>query len=137
MTNRTISQAHVDVFLTQMTQQMATVVHQMSEWTLAEARTLQELEQMTLKTIKELGTTMLMGLCRLLTPSYPVDHGPCPWGQTAMYQRTRVGQVTTLLGLITVERPYYLCAHCHHGNAHRSRIASARRCCALGHGLLQ
>ncbi len=117
MTNRTISQAHLDVFLPQMTQQMATVVHQMSEWTLAEARTLQELEQMTLKTIKELGTTMLMGLCRLLTPSYPVEHVPCPCGQTAMYQRTRVGQVTTLLGLITVKRPYYLCAHCHHGHA--------------------
>ncbi len=40
---------------------------------------------------------------------------PCLCGQPAHYQRRCPATVTTILGPITFQRPYYLCAACGHG----------------------
>jgi hypothetical protein len=76
---------------------------------------LQAIEEHVLRLVKELGATLVAGLCTLLTPAQPARTVPCPCGQAAAYQRQRPATVTTILGPITVERPYYLCATCGHG----------------------
>lgn len=40
---------------------------------------------------------------------------PCPCGQQARYAELRSKKILTALGETTVERPYYLCPHCHEG----------------------
>lgn len=117
MTHYTSSQAQREAFIAQMTQQMAEVAHRLSEWVMAEPRTLEEMEKMTLPAIKELGNTLLASLVGLQVPVYPEAEVPCSCGQTAAYQRLRPAHVTTLLGTIRLERPYYLCSNCHHGLA--------------------
>jgi hypothetical protein len=72
---------------------------------------------MTLQNIKELGNALLGSLISLNVPAYPEEEIPCPCGQTATYQRMRPAHVDTLLGTITLNRPYYLCRGCHHGLA--------------------
>ncbi len=39
----------------------------------------------------------------------------CPCGQQARYSELRSKKILTALGEATVERPYYLCPHCHQG----------------------
>ncbi|MGH9696970.1 MAG: UPF0236 family transposase-like protein, partial [Bryobacteraceae bacterium] len=39
----------------------------------------------------------------------------CSCGQQARFHQMRVKQVMTVLGPITIERPYYVCPHCHQG----------------------
>jgi len=96
---------------------MAEVAQKMSDWVTAEPRTLEETEKMTLQTVKELGNAFLASLINLSVPPYPEERVPCPCGQTADYQRIRPAHVDTLLGTITLFRPYYLCPSCHHGLA--------------------
>lgn len=117
MANCTTSQAQKEAFIAQMTQCMAEVAQKMSDWVTAEPRTLEETEKMTLKTVKELGNALLTSLISLNVPAYPEGKVPCPCGQTADYQRMRPAHVDTLLGTITLNRPYYLCRSCHHGLA--------------------
>lgn len=40
---------------------------------------------------------------------------PCACGAQAQYREQRSKQILTVLGRATVERPYYLCPHCHQG----------------------
>jgi hypothetical protein len=40
---------------------------------------------------------------------------PCPCGHQAGYQELRAKPVLSVVGKVTVSRPYYLCAHCHRG----------------------
>ena len=40
---------------------------------------------------------------------------PCPCGQQARYRELRSKKILTALGEAMVERPYYLCPHCHQG----------------------
>jgi hypothetical protein len=79
------------------------------EWTLA------ELERQVLQQVKEVGNELLAGLCGLSVPAYPAPRVACECGGEAVYQRQRVGQSKTLLGVIEVKRPYYLCERCHQG----------------------
>jgi len=117
MADRTTSSAHQDTFITQMTAQMGKLAHQLSSWVTAAPHPLAEVEQMTLRVSKELGQTLLTGLCQLRLPCVPAPDLPCPCGGAATYQRQRPLQVQTLLGPLSLSRPYYLCAQCHHGFA--------------------
>lgn len=40
---------------------------------------------------------------------------PCPCGHQARYKEQRSKQVLTIVGLVTVRRPYFLCSFCHVG----------------------
>ena len=44
---------------------------------------------------------------------------PCPCGQQARFHQMRPKQLLTALGAITIQRPYYLCPHCHQGQSPR------------------
>ncbi len=117
MSNRTISQAQQEAFINEMTQRMTELARALSGWVAAAARTLSALEQQVVRSSKDLGAALLTGLCHLLVPAYPAPQVPCSCGQAATYQRMRPAQVTTVLGPIHFTRPYYRCAHCHHGVA--------------------
>ena len=106
-----------EAFVAEMTQRMADLARRLSAWASAEARTLGDLEQYTVRLVKELGNALLAGGCQLAAPTVPARQVPCPCGQVATYRRWRPAEVLTVLGPITVQRPYYHCAHCHHGFA--------------------
>jgi hypothetical protein len=98
-----------------MTARMAHLTRTLGTWIQEAPHDLQAIEEHVLRIVKELGATLLAGLCSLLTPAQPARTVPCPCGQDAAYQRQRPATVTTILGPLTVERPYYLCAICGHG----------------------
>lgn len=102
-------------FVQQMTQQMAECARQMAEWVAAQPRTLEEIEREALVVFRELGQAFLTGLTALCVPAYPEPTVPCSCGQTAYYQRQRPATVLTQLGVVALDRPYYLCPSCHHG----------------------
>jgi hypothetical protein len=79
------------------------------------------MEQQIVHAITEVGAAVLAGLSHLTVPAYPAAQVACACGQEATYQRRRPAQVTTGLGAITLQRPYYLCAQCHHGHAPRDQ----------------
>ena len=117
MADPTTSTARQEAFATEMGQRMTTLVRHLSAWALAAPHTLQELEQMTLQRIKELGMALVAGLCSLQAATVPLPQVACPCGCAATYQRQRPATVQTLLGPIQFTRPYYLCATCHQGFA--------------------
>ncbi len=45
----------------------------------------------------------------------------CACGHQARFHQVRAKQVLTVLGPITIERPYYVCLHCHAGCSPRDR----------------
>src|SRR5258708_674185 len=58
-------------------------------------------------------------LSQLLEFPAPTEEGrtlACPCGQQAHYRERRTKPVLTVVGLVDVWRPYYLCAHCGVGN---------------------
>jgi hypothetical protein len=94
---------------------MATLTRTLGTWVQEAPHDLQAIEEHVLRIVKELGATLVAGLCALLAPAHPSRTVPCPCGHLAAYQRQRPATVTTILGPITVARPYYLCAACGHG----------------------
>ena len=107
--------AGLEALVTTMSERMATITRTLGTWLQEAPHDLQELEQHVLRIVKELGATLVAGLCSLLTPAQPARTVPCPCGHAAAYQRQRPATVTTILGPMTVARPYYLCATCGHG----------------------
>ena len=105
----------LEALVTTRSERMATLTRTLGTWVQQAPHELQEIEQHVLRLVKELGATLVAGLCSLLTPAQPARTVPCPCGQDAAYQRLRPATVTTLLGPITLERPYYLCASCGQG----------------------
>jgi len=51
---------------------------------------------------------------------------PCDCGQQARFHEMRHKQLLTVLGPITIERPYYLCPHCHRGQSPRDEELDVR-----------
>jgi len=117
--NPTTAPDRVDQLVTRMTDQLATLIRPLCQAVLAAPATLTELEQSVLPAIHALGAAMLTELCALTTTAPPLPTSPCACGQPARYLRQRPAQVRTLLGPITVVRPYYHCAACRHGHAPR------------------
>jgi len=95
-----------------MIERIATLTRTLSTWMQEQEHSLAEAEQHVVRLLKELGSTLLAGLCSLAAPTSPAASIPCSCGQEAAYQRHRSAQVTTLLGPISITRPYYLCAAC-------------------------
>jgi hypothetical protein len=115
MTNRTTASPTMESFVQEMTERMTRLARALGEWTRSEPRTLTDMEQHVMRTIKDLGAALLTGLGHLALPAAPPAAVPCACGQIARFVRLRPATVTTLLGPITLQRPYYHCASCHHG----------------------
>lgn len=80
------------------------------------APTLEVLERSVLAELHTLGTVTLTALCGALAPCYAPNQVKCDCGGAADYQRQRTAQCKTLLGVVQIKRPYYLCAACHAGH---------------------
>lgn len=115
MTQRSVSSSEEERFVAEMARQMTELAQRVYRWVRAHDRTLEAIEAEIRPLISELGAGVLAGLCQVQAPTYPPDTVECPCGHHAHYQRQRAARVKTLLGPVQVERPYYLCATCHHG----------------------
>jgi hypothetical protein len=107
--------ARLEELVTTMSARMATLTRTLGTWVQEAPHNLQAIEEHVLRIIKEVGATLVTGLCALRTPAQPPRTVPCPCGQPAAYQRQRPATVMTILGPLTVERPYYHCAACGQG----------------------
>ncbi len=80
---------------------------------------LEAVELATRAASHQLGAKMLE---RLLSGSARFDLTlACECGQVARFHQLRAKQVLTVLGPITIQRPYYVCPHCHRGCSPRDR----------------
>jgi hypothetical protein len=61
------------------------------------------------------GGAVLTQLLQYLAPDANHRTILCSCGHPARYQELRSKPVLTAVGQVKVSRPYYLCAHCHHG----------------------
>ncbi len=95
-----------------MTERLAALTRTLSTWMLEHDHSLAELEHHTLRLLKELGASLVAGLCSLAAQPHPSPSLSCACGHQALYQRERKAQLTTLLGPITFWRSYYLCPAC-------------------------
>ena len=71
------------------------------------------MEMLVRSAMHQAGASVLTGLLRFPAPDQRLM--PCPCGQQAQYQELRSKSVLTVVGTVEVQRPYYLCAHCHAG----------------------
>jgi hypothetical protein len=100
-----------------MTNRITALVLRLQAWMGQETPDLQQLEERVIGSVKDLGSALLVSLCQLLVlPDPPATH-PCPCGASARLQRIRPATCRTLLGPLTLHRPYYLCSACHQGCA--------------------
>jgi hypothetical protein len=65
--------------------------------------------------LHQAGSAALTELLRYEAPAADQQQLPCPCGHHAQYQGLRSKPVLTVVGPARVERPYYLCSRCHHG----------------------
>ncbi len=105
MTNPTTSSTQRERFVQTLTEQMAKLAETVSLWVSSEPRTLGEMELHSMRVLKDLGASMLTGLCHLYSPSYPAPTSACACGQDATFVRRRPATVKTVLGAIRVVRP--------------------------------
>jgi len=112
MTNRSTSTDRSTAFVQQMTAQMATLAHTLSDWIQAEPRPLQAIEAQLVRVLHDLGSELLAALLPRAAPLRPSPQVACGCGALARYERLRSASVTTLLGRISLERAIYACAQC-------------------------
>ncbi len=98
-----------------MSERMTSLTRTLASWMHEQQPTLAEAEHHVMRLLKELGTSLVTGLCTLAVPADPPRTIACACGQLARYQRQRPAQITTLFGTISITRPYYLCAACGQG----------------------
>lgn len=110
--NPTTDAARTEHLVTTMTERISTLTRTLSTWMQEQPHTLAEVEHQVVRLLKELGSTLVAGLCSLASAPQPSPTLSCSCGHVAAYQRERKAQVTTLLGPITIWRSYYLCAKC-------------------------
>jgi len=115
MTDHSTTQVQIERLIATMTDHLTTLTRTLSQWMTSEPRSLGDLEQQVLRTIKDVGAALLSGVAHLAVPAYPEATTSCPCGQTAVDPRLRTATVKTVLGPITLTRPYYSCPACHHG----------------------
>ena len=113
--NPTTDPCSTEQLVTTLSHQLASLTRSLCDWIQQPEHTLAQAEQHVLRLLKTLGSSLLAGLCSLAAPAPPDATIACSCGQTASYQRLRSAQVITLLGLISIARPYYLCSACGHG----------------------
>ena len=110
--NPTTDAARTEHLVTTMTERMTTLTRTLSTWMQEQPHSLAEVEHHVVRLLKELGASLVAGLCSLAAAPQPSPTLTCSCGQQAAYQRERKAQVTTLLGPISISRSYYLCAEC-------------------------
>jgi hypothetical protein len=125
--NPTTDVPPAEPLVTAMGDRMTALTRTLSTWMHAQEPTLAEVEHHVVRLLKEVGTSLVAGLCALAAPAHPTPSVPCACGHAAAYQRQRTAQVTTLLGPITFARAYYLCAACGHG---QHPLDAQLQCCA-------
>ena len=113
--NPTTSLSPTERLVTTMSERMAALTRTLGSWMLEQEHTLAEIEHHIVRLLNELGASLLADLCALTVPSDPPRTLACACGHLAHYQRQRSAQVTTLLGPISITRPYYLCSACGQG----------------------
>ena len=113
--NPTTDAARTEHLVTTMSERMTTLTRTLSSWMQEQEHSLADVEQHVVRLLKELGASLVAGLCSLAAASQPSPSVSCSCGHQAVYQRERTAQVTTLLGSISIWRSYYLCAACGQG----------------------
>lgn len=78
---------------------------------------LEATETATRAAAHQLGAKVLERL--LGAPSSFEREVPCACGRQARFHEMRSQRLTTAVGPITIQRPYYLCPHCHQGQSPR------------------
>lgn len=101
--------------VTTLNERLSSLLRTLGGWVQHEQPTLAALEQHVVRLLKEFGATVLAGVGALATCQPPAATVACACGQCARFVRWRDAQVITLLGPITLQRPYYLCRACGHG----------------------
>lgn len=74
---------------------------------------LEAVEMLVRSAMHAAGASALTELLRFPVPEQRTL--PCPCGQPARYREMRTRRIHTVVGLVEVSRPYYLCPHCHEG----------------------
>ena len=75
-----------------------------------------EAVEMALRSVMhQAGTAALNKLLRFEVPAVNQRVIACPCGHQAHYREERTKPILTVLGRVTISRPYYLCPHCHEG----------------------
>lgn len=65
--------------------------------------------------LHQAGADALSELLRYDAPAAQHRSAPCPCGQSAPYRGLRTKTVLTAVGPAQLQRPYFLCSHCHTG----------------------
>ena len=65
--------------------------------------------------LHQAGASALTQLLRFGAPAADQRLRPCPCGQQARYRGRRGRRILTALGEVELQRPWYLCPHCHQG----------------------
>jgi hypothetical protein len=125
--NPTTDAAPTEDLVTTIAERMATLTRTLCSWMQEQEHSLAELEHYVLRLLKELGASLVAGVCPLAASSQPSRSIPCSCGQQALYQRQRKAQVTTLFGPLSFWRSYYLCAACGVG---QHPLDAQLQCCA-------
>jgi hypothetical protein len=107
----------LEQLITTLTERLSSLTRTLGGIVVHEQPSLAALEQQVVRLLKELGATLLAGLGALAPSQQPASTVACACGQQARLLRWRGAQVITLLGPITIHRPYYLCPACGHGQA--------------------
>ena len=76
---------------------------------------LEAIESALRSSLHEAGAKALNELLQFDAPAPEQRKLPCPCGHAAQYQQLRSRPVLTVVGWTRMERPWYLCAHCHEG----------------------
>ena len=102
--NPTTDVPPAEQLVTTMSERMTALTGTLSTWMQEQEPTLAEVEHHVVRLLKEVGTSLVAGLCALAEEAQPAPSVPCACGHAAAYQRQRTAQVTTLLGPMTFAR---------------------------------
>ena len=80
-----------------------------------QALDLEAVEMAMRSALHRAGAAALTELLQFPAPAADQRRLPCPCGQQAHYRELRCKPVLTVVGLVEVSRPYYVCPHCHAG----------------------
>lgn len=95
-------------------------------WLESRGRCFEEMEQEAVRLSREFGRTLLSQFASVVQPAYAPPEIICECGQPVAMHGKRRAQVKTLMGDIQIERPYYWCRVCGHGEAPLDRQIGIR-----------
>jgi len=78
---------------------------------------LEAVEMATRTAMHQAGATVLKELLQKFQEPEAAREVACSCGRQARYLETRPKQILTVVGRIYIQRPYYLCPHCHKGHS--------------------